>query len=640
MVKVEKIENISDLSLIEHQILFEKIKQQAKDNPETAESLLPGFYGLLDGEISSFVLLPTVINTLAAIIKNFSTSKISETISDIYLLNKGYFLEKGACILCMNNQQCAEVLFNHFAKQFSQTQYSDNNSDFFVSLADNIAQTMSYMRDDEIISAFDIIHSFEQPQQKMLFAIYGNLFEKCPCLREAIWEKISTFRVEKTSDFTILYKNLKSVVVKDVSKISQCLYLINISIMHPEQDSSSLRAAYKTLGVIREYEEYKEKADIIIMRGLLHHGNSASSRKYGYAQLEKTDEIVPHFTMYQRVERTQNNVYGLQHVESVVPDEPVLLFLGGNGTVDEKSANVYLTTFEKLLNKNHIKDVVKLYATVYNFDDSDYKAENFYDYVAHVKLMQNYQQSKKIVQDQNEDIFHTQYVDELFEKFFLKRLVDDNGNRLSFQQACLNMRKITIVAHCHGAYTFMKLEEKIEQKMLDFWYLPEECLLILHELMCIAHSPYIPLGLAKSTMISFVSTQDIEISQYKDFEYEIQNMTKNNEFMLSYFPGQQGEMFLVPSMGEGLDKHKLLDYNQEQNGLNKNGQAILIFASNTIINSIKNSIEGNMLPPIKDIVCGQDEKLKTFFDVLQANGVKIWSKISVQLQSQNETNKE
>jgi hypothetical protein len=435
-----------------------------------------------------------------------------------------------------------------------------------------------------------------------------------------------------------LYKNLQSVVINDASKVSQCLYIINTSIGHPRQNASSLRTAYTTLGHIRAYNQYKEKADMVIMRGLLHPENSANSKRYGYEQLDKNDNTIARFTMFQRIERTQANIYGLKNVDNVSLSEPSLLFLGGNGTIDEKSANAYLTTFERLLHKNNIKDGVTLYAAVYDFDDSDFEAENFYDYATHVKMMHDNQQAKKIVQELNADTFHAQYVNELFEKFFLKRIVDENGNRLSVQQACLNMRKITVVAHCHGAYTFAKLEEKLAEKLAEAWYLPEEMLMILHELLCVAHSPYIPLGAAKSTMISFISTQDVEFSQYKYFEYEMQNMSETGEAMLSYFPGQQGEMFLAPNMGDSIDKHKLLDYNTEQAGLNKNGQAILIFASNTIVNSVKNSIEGNSLPSVKDIICGQSDRLRVFFDSLQQNGVKIWSKISALLQNQDEAN--
>ena len=639
VAEIEQIENISELNFIEYQTLFEKIGQQAKDVPEASETLLPKFCALLERKVMPADILLTATGTFAAIIKNISKTKLAEAINDVYTLNKSV-IEKGSMLFCMQDSTCSTILFNKFLQEFSQIQFSDDTYDVLVSMANNILVTMLYMPDDELLKAFEIINSFEPQRQKIFFAIYGSLFGYKSVLRESIWEKISTFRVEKTSDFTVLYKNLQSVAVNDVSKVSQCLYIINTSIAHPRQNASSLRAAYTTLGYIRTYNQYKEKADMTIMRGLLHPENSANSKRYGYTQLDKTDNTIARFTMFKRVERTQANMYGLKNVDNVEPSEPALLFLGGNGTVDEKSANIYLTTFERLLHKNNIKDGVTLYAAVYDFDDSDFEAENFYDYTAHVKMMHDDQQAKKIVQELNADTFHAQYVNELFENFFLKRIVDENGKRLSVQQACLNMRKITIVAHCHGAYTFAKLEEKLEEKLTEAWYLPEERLMILHELLCIAHSPYIPLGVAKSTMISFISIQDVEVSQYKYFEYEMQNMSETGGIMLSYFPGQQGEMFLAPNMGDSIDKHKLLDYNPEQVGLNKNGQAILIFASNTIINGVKNSIEGNSLPSVKDVVCGQSDRLRAFFDSLQQNGSKIWSKISAQLQSQNETNQE
>ena len=507
-------------------------------------------------------------------------------------------------------------------------------------MANNMAITMLYLSDDEVVNAFAQIKLFEDVLQKICFAIFGILFKNKPVLRSEIWEKIASFKVEKTSDFSTIYKVLKSVIVADFSKVSQCLYIINTSISHPKQDSFSLRCAYEALGEARRIEQYKERADAIIMRGLLHPENSAGSKRAAYAELEKLDETTSRASMCQRVERTQTNIHGVKNVERVDIDEPAVLFLGGNGNIDEKSANAHLVSIEKLLYKNNIKEGVALYSAVFDFGENQSGAENFYEYVAYLKAMQNPREAKRIAQELNEDKLHAQYVDELFDKFFLKRLVDENGQRLSCNQACRNMRKLTVVAHCHGAYTFLKLEEKIEEKMTQFWYLPEERLMILHELMCIAHSPYTPLGRSKATMISFLSVQDLEIWNSGEFSFEMNLMAEKGSLMLSYLPGKQGEMFLASDMGNGPDNHKLLDYNTEQKDLNKNGQAILIFASNTIINSIKNSIEGQSLPTVKDIVCGQNDRLRNFFDVLQANGAKIWSKISAQLQSQNETNQE
>ena len=164
--------------------------------------------------------------------------------------------------------------------------------------------------------------------------------------------------------------------------------------------------------------------------------------------------------------------------------------------------------------------------------------------------------------------------------------------------------------------------------MQELGYSAEERAKIQHELLCISHAPYAPLGVSKSTMISFVSAKDSGIDHYNNFDVEIRNMLKNNEVQLSYFPDKQGKMFLTPSMGD-VDQHDFFGYNPATRGCSKEGQAVLNLAGNAIINGIKSSISGEPLPSVKDIVCGQDEKCRQFFDVLRENGAKMWQKMSL-----------
>ena len=172
--------------------------------------------------------------------------------------------------------------------------------------------------------------------------------------------------------------------------------------------------------------------------------------------------------------------------------------------------------------------------------------------------MQDHHRSVKLNKQLNEDTLHPRYVDDLFDKALLNRISDKNGKRLSTDEACAKIRKLTIVAHCHGAYTFLKLEEKMQKKMQELGYSAEERAKIQHEMLCVAHAPYAPLGVSKSTMISFASAQDLKINHHNNFETEIRAMSKNNEVMLSYFPGKQGELFLTPSMGEDVEEHNFL----------------------------------------------------------------------------------
>lgn len=104
-------------------------------------------------------------------------------------------------------------------------------------------------------------------------------------------------------------------------------------------------------------------------------------------------------------------------------------------------------------------------------------------------------------------------------------------------------------------------------------------------------------------------------------------MSMNNEVMLSYFPKKRGEMFLTPSMGD-VEQHNFLGYDTTQKGLSKEGQAILGLSGNVIVNGVRNSLSGEPLPSVRELVCGNDENSLKLFDKLKENGIKIWQKIS------------
>lgn len=86
-------------------------------------------------------------------------------------------------------------------------------------------------------------------------------------------------------------------------------------------------------------------------------------------------------------------------------------------------------------------------------------------------------------------------------------------------------------------------------------------------------------------------------------------------------------MFLTPSMGD-VEQHNFFGYDTTQKGLSKEGQAILGLSGNVIVNGVRNSLSGEPLPSVRELVCGNDENSLKLFDKLKENGIKIWQKIS------------
>lgn len=623
---IKTLKDVSVLDFSEHAKLLEALQKQAEASPRTAPSLLPYFYRLLEGQGTSSDMLPTAAQTFAAITKGLSPLQITEVIDTLHKQNKDCLIEK-ASMICRENPKCATPIFNFMATRIKQTPYSDDTKNFLVPAVNNLANVLLCAIDEELPAMLKRIGSLEPKVQDLFASSYGRLYKHKPYLRDFIWYKISK-EAANTTDFNRLYRNLEAVVDTDGARLPGCLQLIRSKITDPKQDSFDLKTAYKVLGKIRSMYPLPEKVDAVIIRGLQNPQNSTSSKKAAYRQLGRIEELISHSSLGQRVEKTDDNPYGFKIVDHIPNDETAVLFLGGNITNSEKNANGYLSSLEDLLQKNNLKGKVAIYAAIYDFGESEDKEIVFNDYLARAKLKQDYHRRAKISRPLNEDTLHPHYIDDLFDKTLLHRITGKNGKRLSAEEACAQIRKLTIASHCHGAYTFLKLEEKMQRKMQELGYSAEEQSKIQHELLCITHAPDAPLGISKSTMISFVSAQDWDIYHYNNFETSIREMSKNDEVLFSYFPSKQGEMFLTPSLGEEISQHNFAGYDTTQKGLSKEGRALLGLAGNAIVNSIKSSLKNLPLPTVKGLVCGQDERVAKLFDKLQENGEKMWAKIT------------
>ena len=630
MNKVLETEDVSALNFSQHADLLKALQKQALESTNTDDSLLPNFYHLLEGKGTSSDMLPLAAKTFGSISKHLLQAQIADALQTIHNSGKDVFIECGAMNICMQNPVCAKPIFNFIADQVEKTPYSDDKKNFFIPAVRNMTSALLYAADEELPAMLKKINSFEPKVQDLFISSYGKLFAQKPYLRETVWDKVLQ-DAHTTTNFSRLYQNLGAIVAADKEKIPQCLHIISSKIDDTKHDATDLKKAYEVLGQIRKIYPHTEKVDAIFMRGLQNPKNNLRSKKAAYRQMEKIDELTSRSSVGKRVEKTEDNPYGFKSVDNITDDETAILFLGGNATNSDKSANGYLSSLEKLLQSHKVKENIALYAAIYDFGEFDDEAVAFNDNLARTKLMQEHHRRVKISRQLNQDTLHPRYVDDLFDKALLRRITDKNGKRLSVDEACTKIRKLTIVAHCHGAYTFLKLEEKMWAKMKELGYSDEERLRIQHELLCVAHAPYAPLGVSKSTMISFVSAKDLEISHHNNFEAEVREMSKSNEVMLSYFPDKQGEFFLTPSMGEDMEEHNFLGYDTAQKGLSKEGQAILELSGNTIVNGVKNSLSGKSLPSVKDLVCGADEKYQKFFDKLKENGAKMWQKISLNI---------
>ena len=231
-----------------------------------------------------------------------------------------------------------------------------------------------------------------------------------------------------------------------------------------------------------------------------------------------------------------------------------------------------------------------------------------------------------------------EYISDIFNKAILPR-ISDNGRRLPLNVAMARMRKMNIIAHCHGAYVAQKLEEKMAETMRKLGYDAREIRAVQSQTLVVAHAPVIPLGKSKFRVISFTSARDYISARPKNWvtkyvrnkQYQENRKIIGDDWLPSCFlAGKNGDVFVVhnaflprtngrPSEYEHQNAHYLPTEKQTEIGKFMN-----TVAGNILTNGIKNSLNKKFvpLPPTRELVLGdssRDDMRKTF-DKLVKNG--------------------
>lgn len=218
-----------------------------------------------------------------------------------------------------------------------------------------------------------------------------------------------------------------------------------------------------------------------------------------------------------------------------------------------------------------------------------------------------------------DETFNPAYIQDIFEQVVLPRIVSENGNeRIPLRQAEQNIRRLNIVAHCHGAFVATRLEKLMDNKMNELRYSQEEQLKIKSQLLVLAYNPDCPKYISKFRFISIESSQDRH-NEYQSYLREWLLMSPK-DFGVCFIPKSFGQALMcaqVDKFGiEGnpsrkaerisgsewfkqvhgvdtgrekrLSEHNFLGFEPVGN-MSKGALKLQTFANNILKNAIKNS---------------------------------------------------
>ena len=151
------------------------------------------------------------------------------------------------------------------------------------------------------------------------------------------------------------------------------------------------------------------------------------------------------------------------------------------------------------------------------------------------------------------------YVADLYEQLIMPRLCDKKQNLLPYDIALQRMSKLVVITYCHGAYTWMKLEEQINLLLTGKNYTNHQKRRLLESITVVAYSPDCPLGYSNAQFISFASASDLSIRHGNGFVRYVHRNMFVDDFGMSFLPKKFGNAFYCAKYSkEGVEGNPIV----------------------------------------------------------------------------------
>lgn len=606
------------LSWEEYADIYQVMEDFAERHPQQTTELLPGFYSLVRNSGFNADVAPRAAKVYGLLVQDMNPETAVESFDVLLESGQKRFAFRAAAEGVKQQPRLAYPFYEKIRQQAVGAKEND------LCVYSRVARDLALSAAEEgAVRIFDDMMRSES-EEHFKSAIYASLsafYKRFPVLQERVLQVLDNQK-NAENNLCAYFQNLGEIGAFDVSQGACCVEMIATYIGSERNDAASLVKAYTALGknMPADNPVLAQRAVELVNLGVENPANTLASRKHAWRTIGAADKLCSCVVLGQRVEKSREAEFGWKRVAGIPADEVCVLFLGGDGTVTEKAANGYLASVEKLLARHGLAGRAGLYAVVYDFGDFMNKE------LARTKMMADYHRNVKIIRELNEETKNPKYVGEIFDKVLAPRISRD-GKRLPFDEAAANIRRLNVVAHCHGAYMFLKLEELMRKKLAVLGYSAAESEGIQRQLLVVAHAPYCPLGTARSTMVAFASARDYEVEHHNRFEASVRSLEKEGKLKMAYFPAEKGNLFLAPSLGKDVEQHNFLGYDTEISGLSKEGQVLVGVSGNILANGVKSSLEGSELPGIRELVCGGNAAAERLFDRLVENGMAAYGQM-------------
>lgn len=199
------------------------------------------------------------------------------------------------------------------------------------------------------------------------------------------------------------------------------------------------------------------------------------------------------------------------NLEKYTPDKPVVICIGGNGTISEESANGvcklvenYLLLLFKKSGVNRVYDNIDIIGAVYPVQENNERGK-----------------------------FSKEDVDHFVDNFLIKLLQDDNDELVPLNEACRRLSGVTFFTFCRGHVEADKIMRSLYKELKVLGYSEQERNVLLQTVFEVS---FAPLTYTSTIPVMFVDSKQDEMLNYawKNKETKVQLDNNLNGVAVKY----------------------------------------------------------------------------------------------------------
>ncbi|MBQ0013687.1 MAG: hypothetical protein KBS86_03945 [Proteobacteria bacterium] len=300
-----------------------------------------------------------------------------------------------------------------------------------------------------------------------------------------------------------------------------------------------------------------------------------------------------------RVPKTQNNEHGCVNVDTIPVDTKCLVIFGGENTRTAKTANYYMSCFERIVGTG-----VGIYSVIYNINNR-------------LTSMDERARIRKSIRKnaiKPKDIPDASYI--LFQQLMLPRIAD-NCKKIEYKEVLRRIQNLTLYAHCHGSVILYHFQQMLFNSMRNLGYTKRQTLEAMRHLCVVQHAPVVPLAKNKFSTLSFMSATDSFMKKYNILPKWL--IANAKDLTPSFFPKRYGNCIVASEISyqtwfdhtiEGFDFPDMMTFDGH-----------ILFDAET--QAITNCINRTKVLQPKDMINGSIAD----FDTLCDNGARFYQQI-------------